>query len=263
MAPPSQPKPAIVVIPGSACPTPFYADLVANLTAHGYEAQVHNLRTYTANPTAETVPGSLADDAEYFHGKIAALADAGKDVVVVAHSYGGLVATDAVHGLSKAERGGKAGGVVRIIYLSCIVGAVGSTSAETCAPSLPKFDFMEPVDESGAFMRQIPAQSAPLVYSDMPLAQGLEWVSQMWPQATRSFTDKIQHAGYLHSPVTYILCTKDEVLLPGFQRERIEFIEKETGKKVDVVELEVGHCPNVSAPDLTASTVVDAIVRDA
>jgi len=102
-----------------------------------------------------------------------------------------------------------------------------------------------------------------MVYSDMPLAQALEWVSQMWPHSARSFTDKIQGAGYLHSPVTYILCTKDEVLLPSFQRERIELIEREKGKKIDVVELDVGHCPNVSATELTARTVVEAIVRDA
>lgn len=142
-------KPAIVIIPGAACPTPFYTDLVSKLSAYGYETHVHNLRSYTQSPAAGAVPGSLADDAAYFHDKIEALADAGKDVVVVAHSYGGLVATDAAHGLSKAERAagsGQPGGVVRIVYLTCIVGPVGSTSAETCA-SLPKFEFMEAADE--------------------------------------------------------------------------------------------------------------------
>jgi alpha-beta hydrolase superfamily lysophospholipase len=140
-------KPTIVIIPGGACPTPFYTDLVSNLTTHGYETHVHNLRSYTRNPEG-AVPGSLADDAAYFHDKIEALADAGKDVVVVAHSYGGLVATDAAHGLSKVERAGSGqlGGVVRIVYLSCIVGPVGSTSSETCA-NLPKFEFMEAADE--------------------------------------------------------------------------------------------------------------------
>ena len=141
-------KPTIIIIPGSACPIPFYTDLVSILTGHGYETHVHNLRSYTQSPAAGAEPGSLADDAAYFHDKIEALADAGKDVVVVAHSYGGLVATDAAHGLSKAERAGagQPGGVVRIVYLTCIVGPVGSTSSETCA-SLPKFEFMEAADE--------------------------------------------------------------------------------------------------------------------
>lgn len=86
----------------------------------------------------------------------------------------------------------------------------------------------------------------------------------MWCQSARSFTDKIQHASYLHNPVTWILCTKDEVLTPSFQRGCIEFIEQEKqGEKVDVVELEVGHCPNVSAIELTAKTIVEAVERNA
>ena len=112
-------------------------------------------------------------------------------------------------------------------------------------------------------MRTIPDVGASIIFSDLPHAEGLKWVEEMWPQSFRSFNDKIQYAAYLHSPVTYILCTKDEVLLPSFQKERIQFIEQETGKKVDVVELEVGHCPNVSAIDLTAKTVADSIERNA
>lgn len=141
-------KPTILVIPGGACPVIFYNDLVSSLTKHGFEAETHNLRSYTDTPKT-SVPQGLAEDAAYMHKKIEALVDQGKDVVVVGHSYGGLVTTDAAHGLSKAERSqaGRHGGVVRIIYLSCIVGAVGSTSAETCAGRLPEFDFMVPVDE--------------------------------------------------------------------------------------------------------------------
>lgn len=145
---PKPSKPAIVVIPGGACPVVFYHDLVSSLKKHGYEAETHNLRSYTDNPK-HSEPQGLAEDAAYLHAKIEALAAQGKDVVVVGHSYGGLVTTDAAHGLSKAERAqaGKRGGVVRIIYLSCIVGAVGSSSAETCADRLPNFDFLEPADE--------------------------------------------------------------------------------------------------------------------
>lgn len=140
-------KPAIVVIPGAACPVVFYNDLVSSLKQHGHEAETHNLRSYSDDATSE--PKGLAEDAAYFHDKIEALVDEGKDVVVVGHSYGGLVTTDATHGLSKAERqgSGKRGGVVRIIYLTCIVGAVGSSSTETTLDRLPKYSFMEPADE--------------------------------------------------------------------------------------------------------------------
>jgi alpha-beta hydrolase superfamily lysophospholipase len=143
-------KPTIFVIPGGACPVVFYNDLVSTLTKHGFEAETHNLRSYTDDPK-NAVPQGLTEDAAYMHEKIETLVDQGKEVVVVGHSYGGLVTTDAAHGLSKAERAkaGKRGGIIRIIYLSCIVGAVGSNSTETCAGRLPTFDFMQPSEEVG------------------------------------------------------------------------------------------------------------------
>lgn len=97
----------------------------------------------------------------------------------------------------------------------------------------------------------------------MPLEQGKLWVSKMWCHSVRAFGDKIQYASYLQNPVTWILCTKDEVLITSFQRDRIAFIEQEKGEKVDVVELEVGHCPNVSAIELTAKTIAEAVKRNA
>jgi hypothetical protein len=79
----------------------------------------------------------------------------------------------------------------------------------------------------------------------------------------RAFNDRIQYASYLQNPVTWIFCKRDEVLTPSFQRGCIEFIEQEKGEKIDVVELDVGHCPNVTATELTAKTIVEAVKRNA
>ena len=89
---------------------------------------VNNLPSATRNAPEE--PASLQDDATFFRGLIKKLADRGEDVVLVAHSYGGLVGTEAVMGMSKAERHrvGKDGGVVRIIYLSAHVPEAGPSS---------------------------------------------------------------------------------------------------------------------------------------
>jgi pimeloyl-ACP methyl ester carboxylesterase len=48
------------------------------------------------------------------------LADEGRDLVVVGHSYGGVVTSCAVEGLSKDARSkeGKTGGVIKVIYIS-------------------------------------------------------------------------------------------------------------------------------------------------
>ena len=48
------------------------------------------------------------------------LTDAGKEIIVVAHSYGSIPTCEAVQGLGCEERGklGKAGGVVRLVFIA-------------------------------------------------------------------------------------------------------------------------------------------------
>ncbi|MBE7181472.1 MAG: hypothetical protein INR71_09735 [Terriglobus roseus] len=69
----------------------------------------------------------MADDAAYIHSELEKLADSGYDVLVNAHSYGGIPTSEALRGLSKAERekAGKAGGVVRISYTAALTPPVG------------------------------------------------------------------------------------------------------------------------------------------
>ena len=112
-------------------------------------------------------------------------------------------------------------------------------------------------------MRQIPEKSAPNVFSDLPLEEGLKWVGRMSLQSARSFGDKSVHPAYCYIPVSYILCTKDAVLTPKFQQERVDFLELESGMKVDVLRLDGGHCPNASMPEQTARLISDAIEGNA
>lgn len=62
-------------------------------------------------------------------------------------------------------------------------------------------------------------------------------------------------------PSTFIFCTKDEILPPEFQRERIEILKEQSGgDKVQVIELETGHCPNASAPEKVAEAISDVLL---
>jgi pimeloyl-ACP methyl ester carboxylesterase len=141
-------KPSILVIPGAACPSrPFYQPLCDKLSAvHGYKAQTADLQSASRAPPQ--TPATLEEDAGFFKEILTRLADHGEDVVVVAHSYGGMVATDAVQGLAKADREaqGQAGGVVKLVYLTCMVPGLGETGQEVFARG--NFTFkMNPVGE--------------------------------------------------------------------------------------------------------------------
>jgi pimeloyl-ACP methyl ester carboxylesterase len=60
------------------------------------------------------------DDVASLREVLVKLADDGQDLVVVGHSYGGVVASCAVEGLSKSARAkeGTAGGVIKVVYLA-------------------------------------------------------------------------------------------------------------------------------------------------
>ncbi|KAH6714323.1 hypothetical protein BKA61DRAFT_575104 [Leptodontidium sp. MPI-SDFR-AT-0119] len=112
--------------PESVCPVPescrawhFPAgfDAVRELLKPlGYATEAVALPSIGAEPPTKT----LADDSAHTRAAIEKLADAGKKVVVVTHSYGGVVGSCAVEDLGFAQRkaAGKEGGVINFVYLS-------------------------------------------------------------------------------------------------------------------------------------------------
>jgi len=110
------------------------------------------------------------------------------------------------------------------------------------------------------FLAQIPGETAAkVVFSDLPTSEALLWQSRQSLQSAICYTAKAQYDAYRHIPTIYIVCTNDLVLPLDFQRGRVEFLKSVGAKELQVVEMETGHCPNVSAVEETASTIVKVI----
>jgi alpha-beta hydrolase superfamily lysophospholipase len=128
-------KPSIIFVPGSFVRPEFYDPVVDAVKSQGYS--IHALHIPSVGPETGPVgpPPSMYDDAAFIAREVEKLADEGNDLLLVAHSYGGVPATESLKGLSKEERAksGKAGGVVRLAYMTCLVPAVGSNSATVLA----------------------------------------------------------------------------------------------------------------------------------
>jgi pimeloyl-ACP methyl ester carboxylesterase len=118
-------KPTIIVIPGSFSLLSPYATVISGLESHGYP--VHGIELETVG-RRDKAPG-MYDDAAKVAKLALQLADAGKDVVLVAHSYGGLVACEAAKGLAQSvrEKEGKQGGIVRIVFVASVVPREGQS----------------------------------------------------------------------------------------------------------------------------------------
>ncbi|MCJ1414016.1 hypothetical protein MMC32_000341 [Xylographa parallela] len=199
----------------------------------------------------EGAPPSMYADAAFIAAEVETLADEGKYVVLIAHSYGGLPATESTKGLGKEERRrkGKKGGIVALAYMTAIVPAVGVSAIGVLAGLPQESQLGLPIDDKGwMYHDSLISRSAALSFSDLPQAEGEAWVKKFVRHSAVSFTNELSHAGYKDVPVSWLLCEDDMCIPPKTQKEAIEMIERESGEKVDVTSIKAGHCPSISKP---------------
>jgi hypothetical protein len=131
-------KPAIVLVPGSFAKTSLYAQFVWLLHEAGYD-RVEVVRMPSLGKRDPLPAATMDDDADAVRSVVEQLANDGFDVLLMAHSYGGLPATESIRGVSKKTRAaqGKAGGVIRILYTTAVVPAVGGDLPSVMGDNIP------------------------------------------------------------------------------------------------------------------------------
>lgn len=121
----SKNSPTIFFIPG-AWHHPWIFDDVRNvLSTRGYETDSATLVTVGS----KNASAGVIDDAVEVRSALLKLVEAGKEVILVAHSYGGLVASNSVQGLSADQRSanGKPGGIIMLVFLCAFAVPVGTS----------------------------------------------------------------------------------------------------------------------------------------
>ncbi|KAJ5376138.1 hypothetical protein N7509_013024 [Penicillium cosmopolitanum] len=236
-------QPTLVVIPGSFSPPALYKNFVDNLRSLDFEAIVEPLQSAIRRESSPS--SSMYDDASHFREVISKLADQGKDIVLIPHSYGGIVANESAKGLLKSDRSkaGKAGGIVEIVNISTLTPAVGETALDVAGKlGLDQF----PVE--GEYMVLEDEGCAKANYNDVPWDQALEFAKGHSDHSAKSFRDKLTYAAYLDIPSSWVFCERDVLLPRAFQRETIDLIEQRSGKKVRVFSIDAGHCVTSTRP---------------
>ena len=119
MAAPAERRPTIVLVPGAWQRSSGFEVVRQKLQLLGYQTVlVDHLSTGAEPPTTE-----LSDDVKNLRQTLQRLCDKERDIVVIAHSYGGVVASCAVEGIGNAElsKAGKKSGIIMLAYLSAFV----------------------------------------------------------------------------------------------------------------------------------------------
>ena len=131
-------KPSICIIHGAWHHPAYYQPLVDSLTGLGHETICPRLPSCSEGVSLEN---SFAEDVACIQSNVSKLVDTGKEVVVLMHSYGGVVGTEAISGFGIEERkaGGKVGGVKRLIYMTAFIPQKGQSLAGIFGGGLPPF----------------------------------------------------------------------------------------------------------------------------
>ncbi|EED24540.1 conserved hypothetical protein [Talaromyces stipitatus ATCC 10500] len=253
-------KPTIVIVPGSFTSASAYETLASILTKqYSYEAIVAPLQS-TARAPPEN-PATMQEDAAYFRGIIEALSSQGKDVVVVGHSYGGIVATEAVKQVTKPERqerGKSADGVVGVVYVAALVAQIGEPAIKVMGGQLGAV-----IKIMGDYMYFDTEAGAPYLYAGLPSTEEALEAGRKYTtiHSTASFLDRATNAAVDHVPVTYIHTEKDTIVPLERQNEIVENLKSRNAKKVSTITINEGHMPQTLAPDVLAKAIVEAITQ--
>lgn len=116
-------NPTLIFCPGAWYPPTAFEPLAAHFPDH---------TTHTvAFPSIQqaTSVQDLQPDINTLRALVEQEASAGKDVVIISHSWSGLPVNSALDGLSKTERqaAGETGGVAKLVFISAFIPDIGES----------------------------------------------------------------------------------------------------------------------------------------
>ncbi|MEH1166258.1 alpha/beta hydrolase [Micromonospora sp. CPCC 205539] len=217
-----------VLVPG-AWHLPSSFDLLrGELDARGHASLAVKLPTTGPDPR-----GGLREDATAIRTAITAVDG---PVLVVAHSYGGIPATEAAAGLPNVEH---------LIYVAAYVPDVNESMFTI--HGIP-----DPDDSDGLF--PIGSDPRTQLYADVPEAVADQAISRLVDQRVQPWVDRVTEAAWRTVASTYIL-TEQDASLP------VELQNNMAARAQDVRRIATGHSPFLSRPAELAA-ILDSIVRE-
>lgn len=245
--------PTLIFIPG-AWHTIETWDKVTSLLA----AQQIKCVPVTLPSTKGDVSTTLGDDVQVVRDAITAQTTEGRNVVVVAHSYGGAVGQSAIKGftLPKGENpSSKSGHVIGLAFMASGFGQTGVSFIDLLGGKPPPFWRADP---SGFAIITGPARE--LFYHDLPEEEGDYWVKKLQKQALKPLMEGGEHfyAGWRDVPLWY-LATTDDKTYPTQVQSMVVQMANDDGGNITWREVESSHSPMLSKPEETAKFLLEAV----
>ncbi|KAI8411144.1 hypothetical protein FOFC_07738 [Fusarium oxysporum] len=271
-------KPTIVFAPGAWHSPDSFRPVRNALQARGWETDAVTYPSVGAEPPTKGIP----DDAAALRNVLDDLANQGKQIVLVVHSYGGLVGANAVPGLGYEQRQkeGKAGGIVTFLYLAAFVTPVGQSILKLLGGRWLPWMRVEVRSVESTTDSRTPAQH-PLVhrgpwlncrsctqgsyvfadtpeevfYHDVPLDLQKEAAAALTHECVRAWTDEVDYEPWHDMHCLYFVCEEDRAVPAAMQEQMAQIL----GPDSVIFRSRTSHSPFLSAVE----DVVDGVEKAA
>ena len=197
----------------------------------------------------------MYEDAKLVRSVVLSLVEDSLDVIMLLHSYGGAVGSEALKGLSSNDhdRPGKPGNVVHIIYMCAFMLQVGESVGSASLPR-PENEPVERDDKTGTTFLLEPR--APLFYGDLETERAEKMEKLLVRQFGAAMTDTVTYPAWKCVPTTYLRTEQDKVLFPKWQDRQIKTVE-DAGVAIEIHSFPSSHSPFLSMPE----GVVDVVTK--
>ncbi|KAL8778380.1 MAG: hypothetical protein Q9213_007435 [Squamulea squamosa] len=231
-------KPTFVLVPGNFLPPSYYGDVAKLLESHGFQTRLVTLpSTGSKSPLESNEPDVVA-----VREVLKELSDAGKEIIVVAHSYGSIPTCEALRGLGQQERLklGESGGTAQLVLVAAWLLQEGQSPPDI----LQRYQVEAPWVrfEGGNLFADDPTYA---LHNDTSADAAAYWSSFTTHSDMAAFATPLKYVAWRHIPTTYLLCELDQCLPPHAQ----EGMVAQAQDIVKCVRLHSGHMPMLSMPE--------------
>jgi pimeloyl-ACP methyl ester carboxylesterase len=223
--------PVVVLVHGAFADGSSWNEVIARLQAKGLTV------ISVQNPLS-----SLADDMSAVNRAVQAQS---RPVVLVGHSWGGTVITQA----------GATEKVTALVYIAAFAPDVGESTSDVQKnfPPPPYVSLLQA--DSGGFLR-LPAEAMTQYFAqDISATQSRVLAATQGPIRGSAFADKVTVAAWRSKPSWYLVTEQDRMIYPQLQREMAARINAR------VSAVRASHVPFISMPKETAAIILDAVEK--
>jgi pimeloyl-ACP methyl ester carboxylesterase len=164
-------------------------------------------------------------------------------VVLVGHSWGGMIVTEA----------GDDPKVAALVYVAAFSGAEGQSTGEL-VNAHPKPPALETIrDDGNGFVYVTEQGMIENVAPDLPQVEARTMAATQGPLAARTFADKLTKAAWKTRPSWYIVSANDRCVSVDLERGAAKLMGSTT------TELASGHLSLMSHPEEVARVILQAV----